>query len=222
MGKTVLIIGATGMVGSQVLRLVVDRSDVEAVISIARSEPSVRHAKLNNIVHADFNDFTALQPQLADVDVCIYCVGVYQGQVPKDRFFEITCDYQKALSDVLAAASANATFVLFSAQGADPTQKSRATFARAKGKAENLLDQTPFPKKYIFRPGYIHPTGARRPNGILYRILSVVGGPLLRWFPNAGITDRQLAEAMVSTGLDGDHPSRVFENREIRRLADLD
>lgn len=207
------------MVGGQVLKLLLERTAVEKVVSIGRRNTSATHPKLHEIVHADFLDLSAVEPDLTGVEVCFYCLGVYQGQVSKDAYLEITCDYQKALTDVLSEVSPRATFVLFGAQGADPTEKSPALFARSKGRAENLLNQTDFPKKYIFRPGYIHPTGARRPPGMAYTLLRPIAGLLLSLFPSFGLTDRQLAQAMVTAGLDATMGSGIFSNKTIRALA---
>lgn len=220
MGKTVLLTGATGMVGGQVLDLLLEHPDVERVVAIGRRKTSVSDAKLREIVHADFLDLSAVKADLAGVDVCFHCLGVYQGQVPNEAFFEITCDYQQALTDTLAAASPQATFVLFGASGADPSEQSRAWFALAKGRAENLLNETGFPKKYIFRPGYIHPTGARRPAGLLYTLLLPVAGALFKVFPPIGIRDRDLARAMISVGIAATRDSQVFSHRVIRQIAD--
>jgi uncharacterized protein YbjT (DUF2867 family) len=49
------------------------------------------------------------------------------------------------------------TFCLFSAQGADQTEKSPFRFAKAKGRAEKILLESGVRQKYIFRPGYIKP-----------------------------------------------------------------
>lgn len=207
------------MVGGQVLALLLERTEVEKVVSIGRRESGVTHAKLHEIVHTDFLDLSAVKSDLTGADVCFYCLGVYQGQVPRDAYLEITCDYQKALTDALSKASPQATFVLFGAQGADPTEKSPALFARAKGRAENLLNETVFPKKYIFRPGYIHPTGARRPPGMAYTLMRPIAGLLLSLFPRFGLTDRQLAQAMVTAGLDATMDSGIFSNKTIRAIA---
>jgi len=165
-------------------------------------------------------DFTALEGDLAGIDVCFYCLGVYQGRVSKEAFFEITCDVQKALTDVLSRTSPGATFVLFGASGADPSEKSPIQFARAKGRAERLLAETPFPRQYVFRPGYIHPTGGRRPEGFSYRLFVPIAGPLMKIFPFIGITDSALARAMVRVGLAAAEPSRVFSRGEIRAFAE--
>ncbi len=219
MGQTALLIGATGMVGSQVLDLLLRSPAVDKVITISRRTTGVRHDKLRDIAHADFRDFAALKADLTGIDVCFYCVGVYQGHVSKEAFFEITCDYQKALTDVLSQTSPQATFVLFGASGADPGEKSRATFAQAKGRAETLLHAAGFPKTYIFRPGYIHPTGARSPSGLVYKLAKPVFAFMRRRNPDAVLTDRALARAMVSVGLTTTRASGVIDNRAIKEIA---
>lgn len=219
MSKTVLMTGATGMVGGQVLGLLLEHPDVGKVISIGRRTSGVTHAKLREIVHADFLDFSPLEADLTGIDVCFHCLGVYQGQVSRDAFFEVTCGCQKALTDTLAKASPQATFVLFGAQGADPTEKSPALFARAKGRAEALLHAAGFPRTYVFRPGYIQPTGARRPTGLAYTLALPLATALFKVFPRIGVSDRQLAQAMVTTGLEATAPSGIFGNPEIREIA---
>jgi len=219
MGKTVLLTGATGMVGGQVLTLLLDHPDVDTVISVGRRETGVTNGKLREIVRTDFGDFSSLRSALTGIDVCFHCLGVYQGQVTKQDFETITCGYQKALTDTLAVASPQATFVLFGASGADPSGKSRTTFARFKGRAESLLQAAGFPRTYIFRPGYIHATGSRKPAGLAYILARPLFTVLFRLFPAIGITDRDLAGAMVATGMAARAESGVFDNRSIRAMA---
>lgn len=214
----VLITGATGMVGGFVLKQLLTDPSVEEVISIGRRETGIKDDKLREIIHPDFLSFSGIEDQLTGIDVCIYCLGVYQPHVSKEKFFEITCNYQKALTDVLEKTSPDLTFVLFSAQGADPVGNSKVTFARGKGQAEKQLSETVFPKKYIFRPGYIHPTGKKRPEGFMYKIMLPLAALLYKFFPSMGIDDRDLARAMVKTGLEGTKEPATYENKQIRYM----
>jgi len=218
MSKTILIIGATGMVGREVLNHLLADETVGKIISIGRRTTGLTNDKLVEIVHDNFLDFSGLADQLTGIDVCFYCLGIYQSQVSKDRYFEITCDYQKALTDVLQMSSPNARFVLFSAQGADPSENSRMVFAKAKGRAENLLMQTEFPHKYIFRPGYIHPSGDRKPPVLGYKIMLPFLGILINLFPGLGISSSDLALAMVNTGLYSQTVSALYEAGDIKKL----
>ena len=221
MNKTVLITGATGMVGSHVLEELMQDTKVAKIISIGRRKTGIKSDRLQEIVHKDFLDFSSLKDQLKNIDTCFYCLGVYQNQVSKEKFYEITCDYQKALTNILEQTSSNLTFCLFSAVGADTEEKSRMLVSKAKGRAENLLNSTAFPKKYIFRPGYIHPTGTRKPTGLMYRITTPLGAVLFKFFPSMGITDKDLAAAMVKIGLKNQFDSRVFSNSEMKNHLNI-
>ncbi len=214
----VLLTGATGMVGQHALKFLLDSSEVDNVLSIGRRKTGIDHEKLNEVQLSDFMNISELRNQLVDIDACIHCLGVYQNQVSKKDFFKITCDYQKALTNVLEETSPNLTFCLFGAQGADPSGKSNVTFAKAKGQSENQLMETKFPKKYIFRPGYIKPTGTRQPAGLVYTLSIPILNIVYRFFPNIGIEDSNLAKAMVGLALKPELESRVFENVDIKQL----
>ena len=217
--KNILITGATGMVGSEVLELLLNDKTVGKVISIGRRKIGNKIHKLEEIVHTDFLDFSGLASKLTNIDICFYCLGVYQNQVTKEEFFKITCHYQKALTNVLQLSSPNARFVLFGATGADTTEKSRVTFSKAKGIAENLLNETIFPKKFIFRPGYIHPSGKRKPEGLAYKLVLPIAGLFYKLFSAVGISSADLAKVMVNVGLNPQSESRVFEANEIKKLS---
>ncbi len=220
-GKNVVITGATGMVGSYVLKHLLDDNRVGEVISVGRKKTGLNHKKLKEIEHTDFLDFSGMKQEFSNIDLCIYCLAVYQNQVTKEDYIKITCDYQKAFTDELEKHSPSATFVLFGAAGADPSEQSRMIFAKAKGKAENLANLTSFPKKYIFRPGFIKPTGKRRPSSWDYKLFQPLYNLIFRLSPSLGIKDHDLAKAMVNEGLKAELSSQTFENRDIRKLINL-
>lgn len=216
-GKTALITGATGMVGSKALRALLESEQISRVISISRNKTGIKNEKLEEIIRENFLDFSDLEEELKGVDICVYCLAVYQNQVSKDKYEEITCDYQKALTDVLEKSNPDATFVLFGAAGADPGGKSRMTFAKVKGQAENLLLETKFPVKHIFRPGFIYPTSKRRPPGILNNVILPVMRLMFKLFPSTGVYDYELGKALAQVAING-HEKIILENNDIRKL----
>ncbi|NET32936.1 MAG: NAD-dependent epimerase/dehydratase family protein [Cyanothece sp. SIO1E1] len=214
----VLLTGATGMVGQHVLNFLLQDSKVTSILSIGRRKTGIDNQKLRELVLDNFLKIPELKDELSNINACIHCLGVYQNQVSKEDFFKITCDYQKALTDVLEETSPDLTFCLFGAMGADPTEKSSVRFAKAKGRAENLLMETRFPTKYVFRPGYIKPTGNRQPAGWVYKIAIPLSNIGFKLFPGMGITDSDLAKAMVHLAVNPNLQSQVFENSEIKKL----
>ena len=213
-GVTAAVFGATGMVGIEVLHACLDEPRVSRVVTVGRRQTRVAHEKIREVIVADLADLAPAADALREVDLIVYCVGVYTGRVPDDEFFRITCDYLGGVLRVLEAAGSRATFCLMSAGGADPSEKSRLVFARAKGRAERMLLESALPDKYVFRPGYIAP-GRQKSRT---RIPDWLALPAYRLLPFMGIDAVDLARTMLLVGLERG-PQTLFENSDIRRYA---
>jgi uncharacterized protein YbjT (DUF2867 family) len=218
--KDVLVTGGTGMVGSLALGQALENPDVGRVTSIVRRASGVTHSRLREVVASDFLDYSSVRDAFQNVDVVLFCIGVYSGQVSPDEFRKITVNYTAAFADTLHAESPGATFCFLSGQGADQTETSRMMFARDKGVAENLLVAKGFRRLHIFRPGYIYPVVPRDEPNLMYRVMRGVYPALRRVVPNIGIRADDLARVMLEVGLD---PTRtedvVLENAAIRALS---
>ncbi|MGH7460907.1 MAG: NAD-dependent epimerase/dehydratase family protein, partial [Longimicrobiales bacterium] len=191
-----LIFGASGMVGIEVLDHCLNHPRISKVVSIVRKPVGVQHAKLREVVHDNYLDYSALEGELRQSDVCFFCIGVYQNAVPRDKFWEITCDYVDRLIRAYERVKTDVTFCLFGASGADPTERTPIMFAKAKGRAERLLLESKLARKYIFRPGYIHP-GRRKPQS---QFSTWYMPPIYRLVPWVGIDAADLGKVMVNVG----------------------
>ena len=81
-GRTHLVlVGATGMVGGYALRYALEHPAVERVTAIGRRTLGISHAKLNEILHPNFGDCSALAELLSHHDAAIFCLGAYTGAV---------------------------------------------------------------------------------------------------------------------------------------------
>ena len=219
--KNVMITGATGMIGGLTLQFCLNDPDVARVTVIGRRTTEIEHPKLCEVLHDDFVGFASAADFFDDQDVAFYCLGAYTGAVPDDTFRRITVDYTLAFASVLYQKSPGAAFCFLSGQGADPTGKSRVAFARYKGKAENGLLATGFPRVHIFRPGYVYPVTPRREPNLMYTISRFLYPLLQRIYPNIGIPSDDLAAAMAHVGLHGNgaHGTPILENRDIRLMV---
>ena len=72
----VIITGASGMVGKGVLLECLDHDQISEVLSLGRAELDMKHPKLKQIVHKDFNNFESLKAELTTYDACYFCLGV--------------------------------------------------------------------------------------------------------------------------------------------------
>src|SRR3984957_14033613 len=216
--KRLLLVGATGMVGGYALRCALEDAAVGSVTAIVRRKLGTSHPKLQEVLHRDFADCSALSPALSGQDAAVFCLGAYTGAVSDAELRRVTVDYTTEFARVLRGGSPNAAFSFLSGSGADQTGRSRIPFARYKGEAENALLAAGFPHVYLFRPAYIYPVEPRKEPNLSYRLLRGIYPVFRVLFPNQVIRADDLARAMVDAAVSGrdEHGAGVLGNRDIR------
>ena len=209
-----LLFGATGMTGIEVLHLALADARVGAVTTIGRRATGTKHPKLTEVVHADMLDLGPVESHLRQADLIVHCLGVYQNAVPADEFWTVTVGYFEVLLATLERLGADPRFALMGAGGADPTERSPFRFAKAKGRAERRLMESHLTRKWIFRPGYIKPgrVASRAPSTEWF------SRPLYRLMPFIGIDAVELARVMLEVGLTGSEQT-LWTNGEMRRFV---
>jgi len=217
MNKKVVITGSTGMVGSIVLDLCLQSSEISEVIALVRRTTPKVHAKYKEVIVGDFLHYEPYIHLFKGVDIVFYCLGVYTGAVPAEEFRKINVDYPLNLAKSIHSQSPTATFCLLSGQGADNTEKSKMQFARDKGAIENALMNLNFNSFYSFRPGYIYPTTKRKEPNLFYKISRLLY-PIIKLLGSSmSITDQQLAATIFTIGMKGNSKS-ILENRDMIEL----
>jgi uncharacterized protein YbjT (DUF2867 family) len=220
--KRLVIVGATGMVGGYALHFALEHPAVGQVTAIGRRKIGISHPKLNEVLHSDFTDCSALAEALSCQDAAVFCLGTYTGAVPDAELRTITVDYTIEFARALRGSSPEAAFSFLSGAGADPTGRSRMSFARYKGKAEKALLAAGFAHVYLFRPAYIYPVEPRSEPNFSYRLLRAIYPAFRILFPNQVIQADDLARAMVDVAVRGTGERRgpIFENHDIRAMVE--
>jgi uncharacterized protein YbjT (DUF2867 family) len=218
---SLVVVGATGMVGGHALRHALAHPRVGRVTAIGRKALGVSHPKLKEVLHRDFANCSALAEALSGQDAAIFCLGAYTGAVSDPELRSITVDCTVEFARVLRSGSPDASFSFLSGSGADPTGRSRMAFARYKGEAERALLTAGFRHVYVFRPAYIYPVEPRKEPNFGYRLLRVAYPVFRVLFPNQVIRADDLGRVMVDAAVQGtpDRQGPVFENRDIRSMA---
>jgi uncharacterized protein YbjT (DUF2867 family) len=217
----VVLFGATGMVGQGVLRECLLDPSVESVLAVGRSPTGKRHAKLREIVHDNFLDYSAIRSQLAGYDACCFCLGVSSVGMSEQRYRHLTYDITLAAAKTLAKLNPQMVFIYVTGAGTDSTEQGRVMWARVKGKTENDLLKLPFKAAYMFRPAGIQPLhGIRSKTGWVQAIYTGTA-PLLtllnRVAPKYMTTTEQVGRAMIKVARDG-FPRPVLESEDINRV----
>lgn len=216
----VIIFGASGLIGQGVLHEALDCAGVTKVLSVGRSQMDVDHAKLEQIVHEDFEDFEPIADRLTGLDACFWCLGTASAGVDEATYTRITFDFTMAAATVLLEQSPEICFCFVSGAGTDSSEQGRAMWARVKGKTENALKKLGFRSVFLFRPAFIKPLPGVRPRSALYRLFNPVFlalYPLLRRF-GAATSSSEIGRAMIAAA-EGKSTQQVLESRDINGLA---
>jgi uncharacterized protein YbjT (DUF2867 family) len=218
----VILFGATGMVGQGVLRECLLDPEVERVLSIVRTPSGVMHEKLTERVHADFYDYTALEPELKGYDACFFCLGASAAGMKEADYHRVTYDLTLAAANLLARLNPGMSFIYVSGAGTDSSEKGRSMWARVKGQTENAIMKLPFRSSWMFRPGIIQPKHGARSKTTLYRTIYIVFMPLM-WLlkavaPGTITTTEKVGRAMLVAAKRG-APKQILSNNDINALG---
>jgi len=218
----VILFGSTGMVGQGVLRECLRDPQVESVLTIVRKPAGQPEAKVREIVHENFRDFSPIATELRGYDACFFCLGVSSAGMKEADYRRVTYDFTMAAAGTLVRESPNLTFVYVSGAGTDSSERGRSMWARVKGMTENALLAMPFRAAYMFRPAFIQPGKGITSKTPAYRVFYKLLGPLFpavrALFPRFVTTTGEVGRAMLEVARHG-APKRVLESADIVELG---
>ncbi len=214
----IIVTGATGLVGAEVLRQAILDETIEEITAIVRRPLSLQHPKIKTIIHQNFLDYSTLSDVIKKHDAFLWCLGISQSQVSKEEYQTITYDYTIAAANAVEKVNPEMTFLFLSGMGADSSEKSKTIFARVKGKAENALLKMSFKKLFIVRPGGIKPIH-KNPNTAFSNKIMIPFFPILELlYPAMVISSVQLAKVIVHIAKNGSE-KQLMENTFLKEIA---
>ncbi len=211
--KTALVIGATGLVGSTLIPLLLASPAYNKVILLVRKPLALAHPKLSQTVL----DFDHPDPALLRGDDLFCAIGTTLKKAgSKENQYKIDCTYPYELGK-LARANGCQQFVLVSSLGADA--QSSNFYLRTKGELEAKITGLGFHNLVIVRPSLI--LGDRGELRVGERIGTVAAtflGPFmvgsLRKY--RGITAEKIAKAMLTLANGGFRGKTIVESDKLQ------
>lgn len=215
-GRRVLIAGATGLVGRELLAGLVDDPGVAQVLSLGRREPPLQHAKLQALRV----DFVALPP-LPPLDEVYLALGTtIKVAGSREAFRAVDHDANLAVARAARAAGARRAG-LVSAMGADPA--SGVFYSRVKGELERALQGLGYDALVIARPSLLSGDRAalaqpERPGERIGLAASRLLGPLIPASLRP-IEARTVAQALLQAVPQAPQGVHVLPSGEMQRRA---
>lgn len=218
--KRVLLVGASGLIGTAVKRAALGRADVR-LVALARREvplpPGARMEMLVAPVDGWADAIAAIAPQGV-----ICALGTTWNDAGKDEVAFRAVDERLVLDVARAARAAGADhFAHVSSVGAD--MASRTFYLRVKGEVEQALGKQGFRRLDILRPGLLR--GARQGQRRIAETLGAMASPVADLLLHGqrrkyrSIRDHVVAQAALQCMLEKAGGRFTHEHDALLRLA---
>ncbi|MEX2604924.1 MAG: NAD(P)H-binding protein, partial [Gracilimonas sp.] len=151
MNRTAIVIGATGLVGSQVLDQLLEDKSYQKVKVFHRRSTGVVHPKLEEHI-VDFKELDSWKSLIAGDELYSALGTTIKKAGGQEAQYTIDFTYQYETAKA-AAENGVKKFALVSSAGANP--KSRAFYTKLKGELDEAVKELPFEVTVILRPSIL-------------------------------------------------------------------
>ena len=191
MNKKALIVGATGVVGREILNELLRDESYDEITIWVRKDPGISHSKLQSKI-IKFDEILQIPSENFDEIFCALGTTMKQAG-SKEAFWKVDVEYVQNLA-IWGKKSRAKRFLLVSAPNAD--EKSMFFYFRAKGAAQNAVIAQNYETTQIFVPPLIK--GERKDNRTMEKLM--IGFYELfpkSWFDNYPMSGEQIAEQII-------------------------
>lgn len=216
--KSVMIIGATGLVGSRLYELLLADFSVNKITLLGRNFPASDDPKVIK-VKTDFTDLNKLKEHFQDVNVLFCCIGTtIKIAGSNDAFRKVDYEIPVRLAEVASFCGVK-KFIAISSLGAE--LNSRNFYLRTKAEMERDVVSFPFQKVAFVRPSLL--LGKRTEPRTLEKLLQflmmlfsfLMIGPLIKYKPIRDITVAK-AMNMITNSVNN---QKIYESNELAWLG---
>jgi len=213
-----LIFGASGLIGSELLKLALNDPYFSSVTIIVRKRLSLSNNKLTEII-STFEELEENQDSLQG-DIIFSCLGTTKSKTPdQNEYYKIDHDYPVTASKI--AIKNGAKYIhLVSSLGANSSSSN--TYLKMKGEIEDDISKLPFLGVHFYRPSLI--IGKRKESrpleGISALIFNIINPLLLgslKKYQSIKATD--IAKAMLSQAKKEIKGIHIYQSNIIKELA---
>lgn len=215
--RSALIVGASGLIGAELVRILKHHPYYQKVYVLTRRPLDISHERITEII-VNFDELKADDlPQVDDIYCCLGTTMKKAGS--KEAFRKVDYEYPLKVAE-LGKKKGTKQFLIVTALGAD--KKSAFFYNQVKGEVEEALFNLSYRTLHIFRPSLLlgDRNESRAGEGfaqVLGKVLNpLMLGMLRKYRPIEG---KQVAEAMfiaAKQNLAGPH---LFESEKIKVLA---
>ncbi len=215
--KTATLIGATGLIGSQILQQLIDDADFRKIKVLVRRPFKFVHPKIE-LIQLDFADEVAYQAAIAGSDAVFCSVGTTLKQVNSDMVAYRKIDYDIPVNAArFCVATGCPKFLLVSSIGAN--SQSSNFYLKLKGEVEEKVGSLGIPSVAVFRPSMLLGERAefRLGEKVGQTLMGVLGFMIPK--PYKAIDVKTVAKAMIAVAKKETQGLEFYTYAEMLNLA---
>lgn len=218
-GKTAVIIGATGLVGRELLNVILEHDYYSKVLLVGRRSPEVKDNRIEEII-ADFNHLSDYTSAITGNDYYC-CLGTTMKRAKsKEQFFKVDYTFPMELAKIARQDPKFEKYHIVTAYGASPN--SGLFYNAVKGQLEDGLKSMNLETLHIYQPSLLL---GYRPSFRLWEEMAKLASSVLSFFIIGSrlrlwtIRGREVAEAMFYVSKSDEKGVHVHKPLEMRRTS---
>ena len=211
------LIGATGLIGGELLSLLLDDDYFDKVRILIRRPFTMNHPKMERKL-VDFSDADSLLVDLDECDTVFCAVGTTLKKVKGNKEAYRRIDYDIPVNIARCCKIMNCkNYIIVSAVGAD--SGSRNFYLKLKGEVEDIIKKVGIESTYIMRPSML--LGKRNEFRFGERVVIPLIKKIAFLLPSKykPIEAKDVAKAMLVAAKKHEKGLFVLEYKKMRRLA---
>lgn len=216
--KTALLIGSTGLIGSQLLQLLLESKEYEKVITFVKRDTGINHPKLTQ--HCIDFDKPETYKELVIGDDFFCTIGTTINKAgTKEAFRRVDFEYPKQFA-TFALQNKVKQFLIISSLGADATSSN--FYLKTKGEIEDFLKNCDFESVAVLQPSLL------LGNRTEFRFGEKIGAFFMKTFSfllirnlkkYKAITSKTVAKALVTIAQQNNRGFTVYESDKIQEIG---
>lgn len=215
--KKATLLGATGLIGNELLQLLVNDTYFTTIQVVVRKPILIEHSKVN-VTCIDFTNEEEFNKVLQGSDTVFCCIGTTQKKVRGNK-----SEYRKVDYDIPTRAAFYSKkyeckhFSLISSIGANHTSKN--FYLQLKGEVEETIRTYSLPSIAIYRPSML--LGKRKEFRFGELLTKILMKPFIFLIPQAykPIQAKTVAQAMLKNAKLSTQGITVYEYNHIMGIA---
>jgi uncharacterized protein YbjT (DUF2867 family) len=216
--KTALIIGSTGLIGSQLLNFLFDSNDYLKVITFVKRDTGIKHPKLTQHV-IDFDKPETYKDLVVGDDFFCTIGTTIKKAGSKEAFRKVDFEYPRQFAD-FALQNKVKQFLIISSLGADA--KSGNFYLKTKGEIQDFLKNCNFESVSVLQPSLL--LGSRtefrlgeKVGAFFLKSLSFLFlGNLKKYKP---IESKTVAKALLKIAQTNNKGFKIYESDTIQEIG---